>query len=628
MSTKRDIPNKLPIQYRSFEIDRKAVDAEKRTLKLSFSSEYPVDRWFGQEVLDHDPKSVRMDRLKNGAPLLFNHDRDALIGVIEDAEVEGKRGSADARVGSTTYADEKFALIQDGILRHVSVGYRVHKMVLEKTDDKEGDTYRITDWEPVEISLVTVPADPSVGIGRSAPEEFPVYVDRSISASADAQENKKMSDTKPEATVDVKEVREQERKRVSEITALGKHFSVADDKVQKWVAEGTSEADVRKAILDEKIATAQANAVRTAPADIIGMSAQEKRRYSIARAILVAGGLKKGDPVDGGLELEVSEALRKQFNIPGSGAAFLVPTRLYGYDGQRVMTKGTTTAGGHTVETELRDLIEFIDKKARVIQLGATVLRGLQGNVDFPRQDSRGTAAWKAESAAASASDSSFDKVSLSPKRLTAKSSYTVELLRQSSIDVEGFVRGDLGKRIALALDLAGINGSGSAPEPRGILNTTGIGDVAISTNGGAPTYAHIVDLETEIFADDADVDGLKYLTTAVMRGKLKKTEQFATTNGQPVWTGGAEGNMNGYSAYASNQVPSALVKGTSSDCHAIIFGNFPELLIGEWGVVELIVDPYTRAGEGEYVVNARGLFDLAIRHAQSFAAIKDARNV
>lgn len=162
---------KSPVQYRSVDIVRESVNEEARTVEFSFSSESPVERFFGQEILDHSPKSVRLGRMENGGPVLVDHDPSDHVGVVESISIDTDRvGRVRARIGRGARASEIFNDIVDGIRRSISVGYRVHEMQLEKRGEG-ADVYRVTDWEPLEVSLVAVPADASVGIGRSDTDE-------------------------------------------------------------------------------------------------------------------------------------------------------------------------------------------------------------------------------------------------------------------------------------------------------------------------------------------------------------------------------------------------------------------------------------------------------------------------
>ena len=151
---------------RSFIFERASVDEDKRTVELSFSSEVEVERWFGFEVLDHSAGAMRMDRIIGGS-FLINHDWDDQVGVVESVRIDAdKKGRAVVRFGRSSRAEEIFQDVKDGIRKQVSVGYRVLGAKLKETRDDD-DVYLITDWEPYEISLVSVPADITVGVGRS-----------------------------------------------------------------------------------------------------------------------------------------------------------------------------------------------------------------------------------------------------------------------------------------------------------------------------------------------------------------------------------------------------------------------------------------------------------------------------
>jgi HK97 family phage major capsid protein len=212
----------------------------------------------------------------------------------------------------------------------------------------------------------------------------------------------------------------------------------------------------------------------------------------------------------------------------------------------------------------------------------------------------------------------------MSPKTLGAFTDFSRKLTVQSSIDVEAFIRRDLAAVLALEIDRAALHGSGSSNQPTGIAATSGIGSVAGGTNGLAPTWAHIVGLESEVAIDNADIGSLAYVTNAKVRGKLKTTEKASST-AQFVWADGAT-PLNGYNAVVTNQVSSALTKGSSSGvCSAIFYGNWMDLLIGMWGGLDLLVDPYTASTTGTVRVVALQDTDIAVRHPESFAAMLDA---
>ena len=180
---------KFPTLYRSFEFERdekgavRGLDKEKRTVRLQFSSEAPVKRWFGQEVLDHSPESVDLSRLKDGGAVLREHDTNILIGVTEGAEITKKRtGEAEIRFARTAAGNEAMELVEDGILRSVSVGYRVEKFEV----DEDEEEYRAIRWQPLEVSLVAIPADPSAKVLRSNQNQHTVMITRSIKLAPDS----------------------------------------------------------------------------------------------------------------------------------------------------------------------------------------------------------------------------------------------------------------------------------------------------------------------------------------------------------------------------------------------------------------------------------------------------------
>jgi HK97 family phage major capsid protein len=295
---------------------------------------------------------------------------------------------------------------------------------------------------------------------------------------------------------------------------------------------------------------------------------------------------------------------------------------------QRDMTAGVPAAGGNTIETNLGQLVQILTPRLITQELGANYLSGLTGNLDLPRNNADNTAQWATEQGTAASTDLGFDKISLTPKRLAAFSKYSKQLFYQNAVGVENLVRERLSASVSRAVDIAAINGTGTANQPRGILQTGGISDVAIGANGGAASYANIVGLETKIATDNADMGKLAYLIHPSIAGKLKTTTKDANTAAIYLWTAlnQGKGEINGYRALTSTLVPTALTKGTSTDCSPIIFGNWSELTIAQWGGLDITLDMITGAGEATVKLIVNSWWDVALMHLQSFAAIKDAR--
>lgn len=339
----------------------------------------------------------------------------------------------------------------------------------------------------------------------------------------------------------------------------------------------------------------------------------------------------KRDGLEGEMATEAMKEARS-LGLPFDPGGISIPSfivrnsQLSGVE-RRDLTAGSATSMGNTIATELGPMVEFLDPEMPIRQLGANIMTGLTSNMAWPRKTARATATFKTEVAAGDESTPTSDLITITPKRLPGFIEVSLQLLAQSSIDVENDVRMDLNEAVARALETAAINGSGSDPVPRGILNVSGIGDVVMGTNGGVPTWAKIVALETALSTTNANKGSLGYLTTPGIAGLLKTTIRDTAGNGF-IWEGPNNGNgtINGYRAMTSTLVPSTLTKGTASGtCHAVIFGNWRELVIGQWGGINLVVNPYSRDTEGLVRFTVNSFWDLAVRHAASFSAIKDA---
>lgn len=608
-------PGTKVVRHLTFE--RAAINAESRTVELAFSSENPYERWWGVEILDHSPTSIRLGRLTQSGPLLMDHETDDQIGVIESVQIGNDRvGRAVVRFGKSARAEEIFQDVLDGIRRNVSVGYMIHKAQLVETGDGENaDIYRVTDWEPYEISIVSVPADTTVGIGRSAEENTPII---------EIKEEIKIMSTETQ-TVDIagaeKRGADNAQAITKEILAIGQQYKCAD-----LAAEAIQKGLSVKEFMNEVLVKMANKPIDSAD---IGMSTKEAKQFSFLRALnALANPTDKKVQDAARFEREASDAFAAKYGRSAQG--FYVPIEVQ----KRDLLVGTATAGGHTVDTFLlaQNFINLLRNRMMVTRMGAQVLGGLTGNIAIPRQTGGATAYWVAENGAPTESQQAFDQVTMSPKTLGAFTDISRKLLLQSSLDVEAFVRNDLATVVALAIDSAAISGTGASNQPTGILSTSGIGDVAGGTNGLAPTWAHIVELWSDLAVANADFGSLGLLTNAKVIGKLMSTLKAAGVAGFIVEDfPGQDGivNVSGLRGGVSNQVPSNLTKGTSSGvCSAIISGNFNDLIIGQWGALDLMVDPYTGSTAGTVRVVALQDVDIAVRHPESFSAMKDALTV
>ena len=614
---------------RDFTVDRGAVDEEKRTVSLAFSSEEPYRRWFGVEILGHEKDEIDLEFMASGrAPLLAGHDPGDQIGVIEKAWIDpDRKGRAVVRFGRSARADELFQDVIDGIRGNVSVGYRIGEMQLVKETDDGDDTYRVTRWTPLEASLVAVPADPTVGIGR----ELELNPEEPISTSAREEAIMEKKETVTAAaepvTVDVKQVendvRQAELARIREIEALGATHGFSEEAGQA-INQGRSVDEFRALVLERLVERGQLEPVAD-PSPEIGLTEKQTQKFSFVKAInALANPTNRKFQEAAAFEFEVSRAVADKMRQEATG--ILIPYEVMARD----LTVGTATAGGHLVATDLLSgsFIDLLRNRMVLTKLGAQSLTGLVGDIAIPRQTSGATAYWVAESGAPTESQAAFDQVGMSPSTVGAYTDISRKLLLQSSLDIEAFVKVDLARTLALELDRVGINGSGSGAEPTGIMHTTGIGSVADSGgNGSAPDWGDVVDLWTEVAQDNADLGSLGFLTNTKVVGKLMTTEKASNT-AQFVCKDFPDAN--GFTALAgarcgvSNQVPSNLSVGSGSNLSALIYGNFSDLIYGHWGTLDLTVDPYTASTSGTVRVVVLQDVDLAVRHPESFAVKGD----
>ena len=583
---------------RFFQLDRAALDEENRTVRLSFSSEEPVERWFGSEVLSHSPESVRMDRLNGGAPLLWNHDTSDQIGRVESASIEDGRGYAVVRFSKSARAEELYQDVVDGITSNVSVGYRIHEM--EQEGDRE--VYRATDWQPHEISLVSVPADASVGIGRSVGEHQTRVLTQNI-----IKEETQMSE---ETKFDVQSVRDEardqalaeERGRISTINDMAKDAPYLRELADKALTEGQPLDVFQRSALEatkQELKRKPSNDLINSPLTV-DMTEKEQRNFSIVKAVQASA---TGDWSKAGLEREVSNAIAAR--VGDSNGGFYLPTDMAW--GSRDLTVGTPNQGGFLVGTDhmASSFIDALRANMVTMQAGARMMTNLQGNVAIPKLATGTTnIGFVAEGAAPTEGQPVFAQVSLSGKAIAGYVQITRNLLVQSDPSVEAMIQDDITSGIAVALDSAALTGSGSSNQPTGILATTGIGSVSFSSSG-APTFAEIVGVETAIVQDNAQADGMRMVTTPAMAGALKTTVKGGSGSGRFITE---DGLANGYPVLATS----------SMTANTVLLGDFSQLIVASFGAVEIISERDATTGIMNLGVHL--LADIGVRRAESFA--------
>jgi HK97 family phage major capsid protein len=603
--------------FRSVDLSRaEFIDEDKRTVRIALTSEAPVRRPFGWEILDHSQESINTDFISQGrAPLLLDHDMSRQIGVIEKFQLDedSKRTLAKVRFGRSELASEIWQDVVDGIRSNVSVGYSITNM--ERDNNADEPTYRVA-FTPLEASIVSIPADQSanVGVARSEPSEInpgtetesnEETVEVADESNTQTIEEKTMSEVETkdiEINVDdvrkaaVKETRESIARANDEILELGSRHNQSE-LARKAIREGVSIEDFRGQLLnslpvDQPLDTKE-----------IGLTEKETRQFSILKAVRAMA-----NPADiraqeaAKFEFECSAAAKDTYGRNTSGLT-LPAEVMHNWNARDINT--SDDAGGVGERFLPGSFIEALRNASGVIAAGATLLRDLEDNVKIPKATGTSTAAWiSAEGGAAAESEMTLGSVTMSPKTASMYTEVTNQMMQQSTLDMENIIRNDLAAGIANLIDTGALAGSGSSGQPTGIDNQTGVNTQSFAT-AATPTFAEIVAMEGSVLGDNVVLSNPGYLTTSAVAANMKSTSKdtgsgtFILDNGQ----------ANGHPVYVSNAVASGVA----------YFGNWADLLIGFFGGIDILVDPYSNSANSVTRLRATQFVDIAVRHAQSF---------
>ena len=615
---------------------RASAEGEDGLLEMAIASEAPYERWWGTEILRCDAASVDLTRLGDGRhPLLLNHDTERQIGVVkrawigEDRMVRGAVKFSRSELGQEIKQD-----VEDDIRTLISVGYEIMDLEeVERAADgsytvkrsltaaqfetemraKHGDTFHragpaaargqgaeppvfvVTRWQPFEASVVPIPADVTVGIGRAG---SPAAVAAPAIPSITPPE-KTMSDPK------VIDNGAEERARVAAIRDVAKAFAKYNvgDLALEYIGEQKSLAEFQGAVMARMQSSHSANAAGADGA--IGLTEKEAKRYSVFRAISALSDPTGGALANAGFELEVHRAMEKKLGRNAEKNRILVPYEVQ----KRDLTVATSSAGGYLVGTQNTSFIEIARARSVAMRMGATMLSGLTGNITIPKQTGAATAYWLSnEGTAITESQQTLGQLALSPKNVGAYTEISRQLMLQSSPSAEGMVMTDLAAVVGLAIDSGVLSGSGSSGQPTGITNTGSIGSVT----GGSIAYAGILEFQTDVAAGNNlfNAGAAGYVTTPAVAALLLARQRFSSTD-TPLWVGNVyDGNVSGFKAMSSTQVASA----------TMIFGDWSQVVVAEWGVLELEVNPYANFAAGIVGVRAIATIDVGVRYAGSFS--------
>ena len=545
-------------------------------------------------------------------------DSRSLVGIVESFELDSasNRTLAHIRFGRSELAQEAWQDVLDGIRKSVSVGYRINSMV--RDESAEDATFR-ANWTPMEASLVSIPADtnPMVGVARSkdsAEVNTPVINNNNLKEIKMTEEIKSevnLDEVRSEATVVARSAVAKEAKEILALATKHNKRDLADASI----GEGHTLEQFRGILLNN---ISDDTPLETPVAEV-GLNEKQRGQYSFLNAIRAAS---SGDWSKAGLEREISNEIASRSGKEARG--FYLPMDI-GW-GQRDQTVGTNSQGGFLKGTDHlgNEFIGEVYANSVVASLGGRVMTGLQGDIAIPKLSASVTnTAFVAEGSAPSEGAGVFAQVTMAPKTLATYVDYTRKLALQSDPSVEQILRNDIVQTMAAKIDQVALNGGGSN-EPSGILQESDTNVVAIATNGGAVTYAKVVDMEAAIASDNALTGTLNFATTPGVQGAMRQIPRQGS---------GVEGNfilndsnsILGHNVTVSTNVPSNLTKGsTSGTCHALILGDFSQVMMGFWSGVDVVVDSSTLSTSGGTRIAFFQDVDVAVRIPNAFAAIKD----
>lgn len=602
------------LSYRASDMYESAIDEDKRTVRVGVSSEEPVKRSFGMEVIDHTKESMNLEFLNSGrAPLLLDHDMERQIGVVESVELdeEARRLRAMVRFGRSATASEIFTDVVDGIRQNISVGYRVDGRVEREDDDEE--IYRVS-TTPMEISIVSVPADQSslVGVGRSVSEPLETV-------KVTLERSKSMSE---EQTVDLEAVRAEAakaaQKNASQIMTLARKHNKAD-LGEEALGRGISIDEFRGELLE-----AIGNQPLETPAHVVDAPVKEQRSYSLGKMIRAQA---TGDWSEAGFEREMHDEIRHKTGKASRG--YFVPD--FAWRAGALSTAATGAVGTENVTDSFVPtihrgdmFIEALRAKQVMSRLGVTFLSGLTNRIQMPKFSTGATAGFVEELGNVADQSQTDASVTLQPRTMGAYVDMSRLLLKESIPAIDQVVQDDLLRSLADKLEAVAINGSGSSGEPTGILQDGNVGNVDVSagTDVDALTWADLTNIVKTVEEANGVVNAaaLGWLTNPKVKAKLANTVKVATTDSVMLlndpWN-----NIYGYPAEFTSNVPSNLDPGDGgSDASALIFGDFSQLLVGVFGSPDILIDETTGGLAGTVRIIVHQDVDIALRNAASFA--------
>jgi len=621
------------------------VNEKERTAELVFSTEDLVARevylsggW--KEVyiqLAHESGSVDLSRLNDNAPLLWMHDGEQIIGVVEDAKIDlgNKKGKAKVRFSKGELGEKIFKEVLDGIVTKVSVGFERpdYEKDAEQVGDKDGrPILRVKHWFPVEMSMVSIPAINNAKVGNSLVEGKVSNAEkeeeaRKASEILKAKEEEEKQNLKrcnveekemqEKIALTAKESRESEQKRVREIYAMSESNSKNVEGLKAMADEAVGKGISPEAFGMQILAKIQSKPI--APASEVGLSKKETETYSVSKVLRA---LFEGRALDG-LEAEASKAISNRVGkAPRSDSSFFLPAEIQRRkldlaslpheEQARIRERFAlqVSGTGAYLVAQNHDAAGFIDllyAESMAPQLGLTMLPGLTGDMDIPRLSTGHTGYWVGESLAPTASTTVLGRVLLQPKTVSGRSEVSRKLIKQATPAVETMLLRDLARAIADAVDVAITQGLGSSNQPTGLAKA--LTDASITAQTCTTVdYSKILAFITGLQTAKAYRPGVKWVTTPTVAAVLNNKMKVST-----VWSPI-------YDMDTKSMIGSPVTVTPNCKASHLFFGLWSDMIMADWGMVELeMVNSTATPDNGDKTLRAFFDVDLGVRRPASF---------
>jgi len=594
---------------RAMAIEDRAVDSDDRTVWLGVSTEEPVARYDGLEIIDHSAESMNLEWISSGrAPLLLDHDMERQVGVVEFVELDedARRLRAKVRLGKGALASEVLDDVADGIRQNVSVGYRIDGRINARDGDPDG-AYRVL-ATPMEVSLVSIPADRSslTGVGRSYSE--PVATDQK-------KEGNQMSEVDMETVR--REAAEAARKDAKDIMVLARKHnkaSLGEDAVGRGLSLDQFRGELLDVIGDAPLDT---------PAHVVEVTEKERKEYSLSRMLSAQ---LDHNWQDAGFEREMHDEIVSRTGKQPKGV--YVPDFAWQ---ERAGPMATGATGAVANENVISDLVPTVHREDMFIEalrakqvaasLGVRFIGGLTNRLNIPGFSAGAQAGFVEELGNVADQSQTTRSVTLQPRTMGAFVDMGRLAIKESVPAIDALVRDDLLMALADCLENEMINGSTVSG---GGLMTASIGnlDISAGTDVDALTWADIVGLVKLVEEANGirNRDAIGFLSSPGVKAKMASTARVSGTDSvmllEEPWT-----SVYGHPIEFTTNVRTNYDPGDGgNDASALIFGDFSQAMVGLFGAPDILVDETTGGLAGTVRIIVHQDVDINYRHLASFA--------